>query len=160
VLGATVLLTFTIRNSTQCESGGIGRRTRLRIWRRKAWGFESPLSHQMFEILRPSALRISPAGSRFAHACKSAQLRIWRRKAWGFESPLSHQAIFEILRASALRISPAGSRFAHACKSAQLRIWRRKAWGFESPLSHQMSLRSFNAQTLSACSARLVSSML
>jgi len=29
-----------------CESGGIGRRTRLRIWRVKPWGFESPLSHQ------------------------------------------------------------------------------------------------------------------
>ena len=28
-----------------CESGGIGRRTRLRIWRVKPWGFESPLSH-------------------------------------------------------------------------------------------------------------------
>src|SRR6185369_12976108 len=28
------------------ESGEIGRRTRLRIWRREAWGFESPLSHQ------------------------------------------------------------------------------------------------------------------
>jgi hypothetical protein len=28
------------------ESGGIGRRTRLRIWRVKPWGFESPLSHQ------------------------------------------------------------------------------------------------------------------
>lgn len=28
-----------------CESGGIGRRTRFRIWRRKAWGFEPPLSH-------------------------------------------------------------------------------------------------------------------
>src|SRR6476661_1087030 len=27
------------------ESGETGRRTRLRIWRRKAWGFESPLSH-------------------------------------------------------------------------------------------------------------------
>jgi hypothetical protein len=27
------------------ESGGIGRRARLRIWCRKAWGFESPLSH-------------------------------------------------------------------------------------------------------------------
>src|SRR5262244_28147 len=31
-----------------CESGGIGRRTRLRIWRVKPWGFESPLSHQIF----------------------------------------------------------------------------------------------------------------
>ena len=28
------------------ESGGIGRRTRLRIWRGNPWGFESPLSHQ------------------------------------------------------------------------------------------------------------------
>ena len=28
------------------ESGGIGRRARLRIWSRKGWGFESPLSHQ------------------------------------------------------------------------------------------------------------------
>src|SRR3954462_281535 len=33
-------LTFSSR-----ESGETGRRTRLRIWRRKAWGFESPLSH-------------------------------------------------------------------------------------------------------------------
>ena len=30
------------------ESGGIGRRTRLRIWRVKPWGFKSPLSHQQF----------------------------------------------------------------------------------------------------------------
>src|SRR5271169_807716 len=29
-----------------CESGGIGRRTRLRIWRGNPWGFDSPLSHQ------------------------------------------------------------------------------------------------------------------
>src|SRR5258705_8662125 len=29
-----------------CESGGIGRRARLRIWYRKGWGFGSPLSHQ------------------------------------------------------------------------------------------------------------------
>src|SRR5271169_3914318 len=33
--------------AAQCESGGIGRRTRLRIWRVKPWGFESPLSHQL-----------------------------------------------------------------------------------------------------------------
>ena len=32
--------------ASTCESGGIGRRTRLRIWRVKPWGFESPLSHQ------------------------------------------------------------------------------------------------------------------
>jgi hypothetical protein len=36
----------TSLDSTNCESGGIGRRTRLRIWRVKPWGFESPLSHQ------------------------------------------------------------------------------------------------------------------
>ncbi len=29
-----------------CESGEIGRRTRLRIWRGNPWGFKSPLSHQ------------------------------------------------------------------------------------------------------------------
>jgi hypothetical protein len=29
----------------QSESGGTGRRTRLRIWRGDPWGFESPLSH-------------------------------------------------------------------------------------------------------------------
>ena len=34
--------------SALCESGGIGRRTRLRIWRGNPWGFESPLSHQAF----------------------------------------------------------------------------------------------------------------
>ena len=33
-------------NISPCESGGIGRRTRLRIWRGNPWGFESPLSHQ------------------------------------------------------------------------------------------------------------------
>ena len=30
---------------TKCESGGTGRRARLRIWSRKGWGFDSPLSH-------------------------------------------------------------------------------------------------------------------
>ncbi len=30
---------------TPCGSGGTGRRTILRGWRRKAWGFESPLPH-------------------------------------------------------------------------------------------------------------------
>jgi hypothetical protein len=33
----------------KCESGGIGRRARLRIWYRKVWGFESPLSHHLLE---------------------------------------------------------------------------------------------------------------
>ena len=28
------------------ESGGIGRRTRFRLWRCTPWGFKSPLSHQ------------------------------------------------------------------------------------------------------------------
>jgi hypothetical protein len=32
----------------KCESGEIGRRTRLRIWRSNPWGFKSPLSHQFF----------------------------------------------------------------------------------------------------------------
>ena len=33
------------------ESGEIGRRTRLRIWRGNPWGFESPLSHQFTSLL-------------------------------------------------------------------------------------------------------------
>ena len=45
--------------SALCESGGIGRRTRLRIWRGNPWGFESPLSHQSAVTAR---LR---SGSRF-----------------------------------------------------------------------------------------------
>ncbi len=28
-----------------CESGGIGRRARFRIWCLRTWGFKSPLSH-------------------------------------------------------------------------------------------------------------------
>lgn len=33
-------------NTLLRESGGIGKRTRLRIWRSRPWGFKSPLSHQ------------------------------------------------------------------------------------------------------------------
>ena len=53
-------------------------------------------------------LRISPAGSRFAHARKPAQLTgpAATTDSWGPSTPL--------------RISPAGSRFAHARKPAQL----------------------------------------
>jgi hypothetical protein len=47
-----------------CESGGIGRRTRFRFWRRKVWGFESPLSHQgfarRFQIALHTGCRASP----------------------------------------------------------------------------------------------------
>src|SRR5208282_4193613 len=45
----------------RCESGGIGRRTRLRIWRGNPWGFESPLSHQIIEA--PLILLILRRGS-------------------------------------------------------------------------------------------------
>src|SRR5437762_7110099 len=34
-----------VESASLGESGGIGRRARLRIWYRKMWGFESPLSH-------------------------------------------------------------------------------------------------------------------
>ena len=40
-----------------CESGEIGRRTRLRIWRGNPWGFESPLSHQDFSGLFPYGMQ-------------------------------------------------------------------------------------------------------
>ena len=46
----SVLSSLSPRTSS-CESGGIGRRARLRIWYRKVWGFESPLSHQKFFVL-------------------------------------------------------------------------------------------------------------
>ncbi len=44
---------FSGRSAIRCfitsrGSGGTGRRTILRGWRRKAWGFESPLPHQLF----------------------------------------------------------------------------------------------------------------
>jgi hypothetical protein len=39
---------FIVSACKECESGGIGRRTRLRIWRGNPWGFESPLSHHNF----------------------------------------------------------------------------------------------------------------
>ena len=45
------------------ESGGIGRRARLRIWSRKGWGFESPLSHQPFFSMR---CRLRQADARVA----------------------------------------------------------------------------------------------
>ena len=38
--------TAGIKARAASESGEIGRRTRLRIWRVTPWGFESPLSHQ------------------------------------------------------------------------------------------------------------------
>src|SRR6185436_13732019 len=36
------------------ESGGIGRRARLRIWYREVWGFESPLSHPVLDSCKAS----------------------------------------------------------------------------------------------------------
>jgi hypothetical protein len=38
-----------------CESGVIGSRARLRTVSRKGWGFESPLSHQLFSDVPESA---------------------------------------------------------------------------------------------------------
>src|SRR3954464_14999829 len=57
----------------ECESGGIGRRTRLRIWRVKPWGFESPLSHQSLRAFsvahRVRALRSRNCGRATSLAC-------------------------------------------------------------------------------------------
>jgi hypothetical protein len=57
-----------------------------------------------------ASLRISPAGSRYAHARNAAQVRIP-------PSPPVLPGSF-----AALRISPAGSRYAHARNAAQVRI--------------------------------------
>src|ERR1700761_6728820 len=39
-------MAFMSCRESKRESGEIGRRTRLRIWRGNPWGFKSPLSHQ------------------------------------------------------------------------------------------------------------------
>ncbi len=39
-----------------CGCGGIGRRTRLRIWRRKAWGFDSLHPHHLIVICGSSSV--------------------------------------------------------------------------------------------------------
>ena len=43
-----MILLFQLRRG----SGGIGRRTRLRIWRLTAWGFKSLLPHQLYCTFR------------------------------------------------------------------------------------------------------------
>ncbi len=43
---------------SQRESGEIGRRTRLRIWRSNPWGFKSPLSHHL-SLNSPERARMS-----------------------------------------------------------------------------------------------------
>src|SRR5438477_10217552 len=40
------LLHCSLKQFSTCGSGGTGRHTILRGWRRKAWGFKSPLPHQ------------------------------------------------------------------------------------------------------------------
>ena len=37
--------------SIDCGCGEIGRRTRFRFWRRKAWGFKSLHPHQNFKLM-------------------------------------------------------------------------------------------------------------
>src|ERR1035441_6764716 len=49
--------------SCSCESGGLGRRTRLRIWRGNPWGFESPLSHQKTRKIVINPIKSSPTNT-------------------------------------------------------------------------------------------------
>ena len=67
------------------ESGGIGRRTRLRIWRVKPWGFESPLSHQQLAAHRvfarsPLCPILYPPGIRVPQSIPSLEARQVARK--------------------------------------------------------------------------------
>src|ERR1035437_10830035 len=55
---ATIQLTR--KSASPCESGGIGRRTRLRIWRSNPWGVESPLSHQHPSARPPGPQHVPP----------------------------------------------------------------------------------------------------
>ena len=50
----------SIFHVSKSESGGIGRRARLRIWYRKVWGFESPLSHHNETTAMSHSLELSP----------------------------------------------------------------------------------------------------
>ena len=64
----------SVRIDVSCESGGIGRRTRLRIWRGNPWGFESPLSHQptlVTNSLRSGSRLRAAAHSRCSHPRKA-----------------------------------------------------------------------------------------
>src|SRR5947199_1365323 len=45
-------LTIVFCLAKYCGCGGIGRRNRLRIWRRKAWGFDSLHPHLVYFIAR------------------------------------------------------------------------------------------------------------
>ena len=45
IFAAAVAARYKVFLHPSCGSGGTGRRTILRGWRRKAWGFESPLPH-------------------------------------------------------------------------------------------------------------------
>src|SRR5262245_58143374 len=52
-------LTVSSGAPDQCGSGGTGRHTILRGWRRKAWGFKSPLPHHFCKHLARSGCRLS-----------------------------------------------------------------------------------------------------
>ena len=78
------------------ESGGIGRRARLRIWCRKAWGFESPLSHspvapfcdrepRIRSLLSTSHNSQSP-GTHYLHSRRMIFIRCGRASPRGFQT--------------------------------------------------------------------------
>ena len=46
--GSAIIFLVSSVVSSPCGSGGTGRHTILRGWRRKAWGFKSPLPHHSF----------------------------------------------------------------------------------------------------------------
>src|ERR1700686_1348384 len=59
---------------TSCGSGGTGRRTILRGWRRKAWGFESPLPHTYYE--KPHEMW---GFSLFTASCRDSERLSWEQ---------------------------------------------------------------------------------
>ena len=63
--------------SPGCESGGIGRRTRLRIWRGNPWGFEPPFApvSQSLGCARDFGCELRLVPTRI-HARKPAQVRV------------------------------------------------------------------------------------
>ncbi len=104
-----------------CGCGGIGRRTRFRIWRRKAWGFKSLHPHQ-WQGFRRSEDRGSRRRGRLSPEAPgpvrpSARARPSRASAWMFLAAL--QSSIHLIRRQVLRLC--GRRRGTTCPCAATR---------------------------------------
>src|SRR2546426_4021645 len=80
-----------------------------------------PTNFPLFTAGPSASLRISPAGSRYAHARTTAQLGVRGVGSSNLPVPTNFP-LFTVGPSASLRISPAGSRYAHARTTAQLGV--------------------------------------